>query len=404
MDNKDIKSPEKDQVEIEGEINTKKKTINREGSGLLTRWFEFLSRLGLSELSVRIGINVFSLGLIVSVVWLMSTFYRPNIQPQNIPSNETISPTPMAEVPTLPASMNTILPLTGISRQTSLHTNIPSRPRMETIKYTVQSGDSVFGIAEKFGLNPTTILWGNYSVLKDSPDSLRVGQELTILPTNGTYHQWQAGEGLTSVAKYYGVDPDTIVNYPANQLNPDTIGDYSNPNISAGTWLIIPEGKRDFVSWSAPVGMTRDNPAVAQVLGAGSCGMVTGGAIGTGGFIWPADRHYLSGNDFSPETNHSGIDISGSLGSPIYAADAGVIVYAGWNDWGYGYMIIIDHGNNWQTLYAHLSVINIECAQSVNQGDVIGAFGSTGNSTGPHLHFELMNTIYGKVNPWDYLP
>jgi murein DD-endopeptidase MepM/ murein hydrolase activator NlpD len=404
MDNKDIKSPEIDQVEIEGEIGNKKKSTNREEAGLLTRWFEFLSQLGLSELSVRIGVNVFSLGLIVSVVWLMSTFYRPNIQPQNTESNEIITPTPMAEIPTLPASLNSLLPLTGISRQTSLHTNIPSRPRMETIKYTVQSGDSVFGIAEKFGLDPTTILWGNYSVLKDSPDSLRVGQELTILPTDGTYHQWQAGEGLTGVAKYYGIDPETIVNYPANHLNPDTIGDYSNPDIPAGTWLIVPGGKRDFVSWSAPVGMTRDNPAVAQVLGAGSCGIVTGGAIGTGAFIWPADRHYLSGNDFSPQTNHSGIDISGSLGSPVYAVDAGVIVYAGWNDWGYGYMIIIDHGNNWQTLYAHLSVINIDCAQSVNQGDVIGAFGSTGNSTGPHLHFELMNTIYGKVNPWDYLP
>lgn len=404
MDNNDKKTPEFDQVEIDGDLNKKEQSVNHERPGIITRWFEFLARLGLSELSVRIGVNVISLGLIVTVVWLMSTFYRPNIQPQNRYSNVTSTPTALVEVPTLPASLDSILPLTGISRQTSLHTNIPSRPRLETIKYTVQSGDSVFGIAEKFGLNPTTILWGNYSVLKDSPESLRPGQELTILPTDGTYHQWQAGEGLTGVAKYYGVDPETIINYPANHLNPDAIGDLSNPNIPVGTWLIIPGGKREFVSWSAPVGMTRDNPAVAQVLGLGSCGVVTGGAIGTGAFIWPADRHYLSGNDFSPESNHSGIDISGGLGAPVYAADAGVIVYAGWNDWGYGYMIIIDHGNNWQTLYAHLSVINIECAQSVNQGDIIGAFGSTGNSTGPHLHFELMNTVYGKVNPWNYLP
>jgi len=404
MNSNEIKSPEDNQIEIDGEKKPQQKSTKSERPGFLTRWFEFLARLGLSELFVRIGVNVLSIGLIISVVWLMSTFYRPTIQPQKTDSLAIITPTALAIVPTIPVSQNSIPPLTGISRQTSLHTNIPARPRMETIKYTVQSGDSVFGIAEKFGLNPTTILWGNYSILKDTPDSLRIGQDLTILPTDGTYHQWQAGEGLTSVAKYYGVDPEAIVNYPANHLNLDTIGDYSNPNIPAGTWLIIPGGKREFVSWSAPVGMTRDNPAVAQVLGAGSCGMVTGGAIGSGSFIWPADRHYLSGNDYSPETNHRGIDISGNLGSPVYAADAGVIVYAGWNDWGYGNMIIIDHGHDWQTLYAHLSVINVNCSQSVNQGDVIGAFGSTGNSTGPHLHFEMMNTVYGKVNPWDFLP
>jgi murein DD-endopeptidase MepM/ murein hydrolase activator NlpD len=92
------------------------------------------------------------------------------------------------------------------------------------------------------------------------------------------------------------------------------------------------------------------------------------------------------------------------MGSPVYATDAGVIVYAGWNDYGYGNMIIIDHGHDWQSLYAHLSTINVVCSQSVGQGDIIGAFGSTGNSTGPHLHFELMNTIYGKVNPWNFLP
>jgi hypothetical protein len=227
---------------------------------------------------------------------------------------------------------------------------------------------------------------------------------LIILPTDGTYHQWQAGEGLNSVAKYYGVDPETIINYPENQLDPETIGDYANPNIQVGSWLVIPGGKREFISWSVPVGITRDNPAVAQILGVGSCGVVSGGAVGYGSFIWPADSQFLSGSDYYPETNHRGIDISGYLGSPIYATDAGVIVYAGWNDYGYGYMIIVDHGNDWQSLYAHLSTINVVCSQSVGQGDIIAAMGSTGNSTGPHLHFELMNTVYGKVNPWNFLP
>ena len=79
------------------------------------------------------------------------------------------------------------------------------------------------------------------------------------------------------------------------------------------------------------------------------------------------------------------------------------MVYAGWNDWGYGYVIVLDHGNGWQSLYAHLSAINVGCGQSVYQGGVIGAMGCTGNCTGSHLHFELMNDAYGKVNPLNYL-
>lgn len=403
--NNGLKSPENLQAETKGKNEPQENVTPIEPQGFFSKWFELLARLGLSELSVRIGVNVLSMGLIITVVWLMSTYYRPSIQPRTSSSTEPTSPTALPVVLPLPASLvDPVFPLTGITRKTSLHTSIPSRPRLETIKYVVQSGDSIFGIADKFGLNPSTILWGNYAVLKDTPHSLRIGQELNILPTDGTYHQWQAGEGLNGVAKGYGVDPETIVNYPGNNLNPDTIGDYANPNIPVDTWLIIPGGKREFIAWTAPIGVTRDNPAMAQIIGVGACGAVTGGAIGYGSFIWPANSHVLSGNDYSPETNHRGIDISGSMGSPVYATDAGVIVYAGWNDYGYGNMIIIDHGHDWQSLYAHLSTINVVCSQSVGQGDIIGAFGSTGNSTGPHLHFELMNTIYGKVNPWNFLP
>jgi murein DD-endopeptidase MepM/ murein hydrolase activator NlpD len=88
--------------------------------------------------------------------------------------------------------------------------------------------------------------------------------------------------------------------------------------------------------------------------------------------------------------------------------DAGVIVYAGWNDWGYGNLIIVDHGDtatgSWQSLYAHLDAVLVSCGQSVGQGELIGLLGSTGNSSGPHLHLELMNLEYGKVNPLNFLP
>jgi murein DD-endopeptidase MepM/ murein hydrolase activator NlpD len=120
-------------------------------------------------------------------------------------------------------------------------------------------------------------------------------------------------------------------------------------------------------------------------------------------FIWPANNHFLSGFDYSPSTNHSGIDIDGETGDPLNAADNGVVVYSGWNNWGYGNVVVINHGNGWQTLYAHLNAYNVSCGQSVWQGSVIGAIGITGNSSGSHLHYEMMYNGT-KVNPWDYLP
>ncbi len=91
------------------------------------------------------------------------------------------------------------------------------------------------------------------------------------------------------------------------------------------------------------------------------------------------------------------------MGNPIYAADSGVVVYAGWNDWGYGNVIVIDHGNGWQTLYAHLSQLYRRLRASVSQGASIAGMGSTGRSSGPHLHFELMNASGVRVNPWDFV-
>jgi murein DD-endopeptidase MepM/ murein hydrolase activator NlpD len=300
------------------------------------------------------------------------------------------------------ASVQEIAVANGIPRLALLHTNIPTRPREEIEIYTVEEGDTIFGIAEKFGLQPQTVLWGNYFTLLDNPSFLRPGEVLNILPTDGTYHKWSAGEGLNGVSEYYKVRPEDIINYPPNKLKAEEIGDFAHPNIKPDTWLIVPGGIREFVNWSAPR-ITRDDPSVAKVLGAGSCGPVTDGPIGTGGFIWPTNDHTLSGFDYSPQTNHFGIDLNGETGNPIYATDNGVIVYSGWNDWGYGYMVVIDHGNGWQSLYAHLSEIYAGCGEWINQGQTIALMGSTGRSSGSHLHFEMMSDSGGKVNPKDFL-
>jgi murein DD-endopeptidase MepM/ murein hydrolase activator NlpD len=192
------------------------------------------------------------------------------------------------------------------------------------------------------------------------------------------------------------------VNYPGNHLNAAELGDFALPNIAPGTLLIIPGGKGEFPDWRTPR-ITRENPAAAINVGPGACSGSYDGVMGTLNFVWPVSDRYLSGYDYNPEANHYGIDIHGEIGDPVSAADNGVVVYAGWNDWGYGEMIVIDHGQGWQTLYAHLSTVDVRCGQEVYQGDIIGTVGSTGNSSGPHLHFELRSDDYGRVNPWDFL-
>lgn len=371
---------------------------------------ERLSHAGLGESVYRLGTALLTIALILLAVVGMRLFYLHFQQTTVSKPNEAAL---AAEAPTpTPTAIPAIMPLFaanqpiyqyGIARLALIHTTIPSRPRTEIITYTIKTGDTIFGIADMFGLKPETILWGNYYTLTDDPHNIRPGVVLNIMPENGTYHRWSEGEGLNGVAHGYDVTPDIIVNWPGNHLNPATLGDYSHPNIEPGTMLFVPGGHRDFVTWSAPR-ISRDNPGVARILGPGSCGTIVDGAVGIGAFIWPTVNHFLSGYDYSPSTNHFGIDIAGALGNAVYASDNGVVVYAGWNDWGYGNVIVIDHDGGWQTLYAHLNSLNVGCGQSVYQGDVIGGIGSTGNSSGPHLHFEMLNESYGKVNPWNFLP
>jgi murein DD-endopeptidase MepM/ murein hydrolase activator NlpD len=286
----------------------------------------------------------------------------------------------------------------GINRLTDPQTFIPTRPREDVITYTVELGDNLFAIAEKFGLKPETILWGNFTILKDNPEILQPKQVLYILPVDGTYYQWQEGDNLDSVAAFFKVKAEDILNYPGNDIDLTTIAK-GEAEIKLGTWVIIPGGKRALKDWGPPA-ISRSNPAVARYYGPGSCGAIYEGAIGTGSFVWPTTEHLISGYTFS--AIHPAIDIGGQIGNAVYAADSGVVVYAGWSNYGFGNLIVIDHGNGWQTAYAHLSAFNVSCGQSVSRGIMIGALGSTGNSTGPHLHFEM--SINGaKVNPLDYV-
>ena len=259
----------------------------------------------------------------------------------------------------------------------------------------VAQGDSVFEIASKFNIKPETLLWANYDLLNDNPDTISIGMQLKVPPVDGVYYLAQQGDTLQSIAARFEAEVEDILNWAANQL------DLTAPVIQPETWVMVPGGQREFRQWIIPV-IPRGRAGVSKsVYGGGACEGSYDGAYGSGAFIWPAGNHYLSGNDYW--SGHLGIDIAAGEGSPIYAADSGVVVFAGWATGGYGYTVMIDHGNGYQTLYAHLSQVSASCGRSVSQGGTIGHSGSTGNSTGAHLHFEVRFNG-GFVSPWYVLP
>ncbi|MBG7610353.1 MAG: peptidoglycan DD-metalloendopeptidase family protein, partial [Anaerolineae bacterium] len=367
------------------------------------RFWEQLAQADLMEPAIKMGSFVLFLVLVVAVVWIMRSFYLETDLTSSAKNAQAVlaaplpTATPSGEISGLPSLTLSSNSLThGISRQKSLHTSIPSRSRVDVITYNVELGDSVFGIADKFGIKPETILWANTGTLQDNPHSLQPDQELNIMPVDGIYHKWSAGEDITKVAQYYGVEVLDIVQWPGNKFNLFDI-DLENLVIEAGTMLIIPHGQREMIDYGPPR-IPRDNPAVARTYGPGHCGTISTGVVGDGIFLWPTTEHWLSGYDYNPAANHAAIDISGDTGNPIWNIDDGVVVYAGWSYNGYGNLVVVDHGNGWQSLYGHVDAIYVTCGMSLFQGATIGTVGNTGNSSGSHLHFELM---YGtvKVNP-----
>jgi murein DD-endopeptidase MepM/ murein hydrolase activator NlpD len=259
------------------------------------------------------------------------------------------------------------------------YTIIPAeRPREEITTYAVKSGDTIFGIAYQFGIQPETIMWANGRFVEDNPDLLRVGQELIILPVDGVYHQVGKGDTVEKVAATFKTDPAAIINFPLNSLDPD------NPQLQIGQWLVVPGGSKPYVARQV---MAYAGPAP------------TGAQKGSGSFGWPVSGSISQGF----WGRHRAIDISTWEGAPVVAADSGYVVAAGWDDSGYGRMLLVDHGNGYQTLYAHLKVYYVKVGDSVAKGQKIGEVGTTGNATGPHLHLEIRQGDLQR-NPLGFLP
>lgn len=340
-------------------------------------WLTRLNLLSLIPAKINLELNVSELATPLPTVTV-----SPNtlLAPIPIPDNTD---------PTRNDTANTL------TRQAELHTDIPNRPRGDIQTYVIVSGDTLFGIADKYGLKPETLVWGN-PILKDNPHSLRPDQELRIPPVDGVLRDVQSSDNLDVLAKFYDVTIDDIIYWPGNNLDPD------DPKLTVGQLLMVPGGKREFVQLAIPQIVRSTRQALPLDAGAGACaGGYSGGAIGSGSFSWPVTTRYVVGNNYW--AGHLGLDLAASMGQSIFAADSGVVVFAGWNNWGFGQLVVIDHGNGWQTLYAHNSYVTVACGQSVSRGQVVAAGGSTGNSSGPHLHFE-MNYQGSRPNPFSYLP
>jgi murein DD-endopeptidase MepM/ murein hydrolase activator NlpD len=254
------------------------------------------------------------------------------------------------------------------TEDTNTQTLVSEKMRDTVLEYDVQEGDTVSSIAEKFGITEDTIRWQNNLASKNQ---IKVGQTLQILPVAGMSHKVQKGDTVYSIAKKYESSPQGIVDFPYNTFTNDETFE-----LAVGQVVIVPDGIKpeEKVYWSSTTRYNQLTPDAGTVVASGS-------------FVWPASGQISQRYAWY----HKGIDIANRAAPNILAADSGKVVMAGWPDgYGYGNRVLIDHGNGYRTLYAHLSSIYVVPGQSVARGAAIGKMGSTGRSTGVHLHFEII--------------
>jgi murein DD-endopeptidase MepM/ murein hydrolase activator NlpD len=262
----------------------------------------------------------------------------------------------------IPSELNELTPSSAVVTSLDLNeygvqTQRSDKPRDQVENYTVKEGDTLARVADKYGVSVDTIKWSND--LKR--DSLSIGQTLKIPPVTGIVHKVREGETVQSIAKKYKTESQKIVNFPFNDF-----ADLDTFALNVGQTLIVPDGVQP---QAAAIAFVAPPPIVAG---------------GTGQLLWPTSGIVTQ----YPVWYHNAFDIA-NPGSPgVMAADNGVVVLVEYLRYGYGQHIVVDHGGGLSTLYAHLSEIYVKSGDRVARGQVIGRMGSTGRSTGTHLHFE----------------
>ncbi|MDP3875296.1 MAG: M23 family metallopeptidase [bacterium] len=230
--------------------------------------------------------------------------------------------------------------------------------------YVVRQGDTLSEIAEMFGVSANTIVWAN-DIKKGS---IKEGQELVILPISGVRHVVKSGDTLKSIATKYKADLGDILSY--NGLASDT-------KIGSGDIVIIPDGV-----------ISATQVSLAKTSGSPTYPVYFGYYL----------RPIVGGRKTQGIHGNNGVDLAAPIYTPILASADGKVIVSrtgGYNG-GYGTYVVISHANGTQTVYGHMSVSNVSVGQNVGQGEVIGAIGITGNTSGPHVHFE----VRGAKNPF----
>lgn len=312
--------------------------------GRLQKYFFHLSMLGL------VGIGLISSGIFGSEAIVVKSF--PGVGEPDPTVIESFDPN-----------------ASGLSLKSLIDfkTSVSEKPRSEIIEYEVQDGDTLSSIAAKFNISQDTIKWANDM---ESKDTIKPGQKLKILPVSGVAYTVKPGDTLDSVASKFDTGSQGILDFPFNDVPDDQ-------KLQAGQLLIVPDGV-------PPESKATPKPKPVYVA---QGPQTTFSAPGGANFMWPTTFQMIS-TYFA--WWHPGIDMANRAAPPVQAAAGGTVIVAGWPDnYGYGNRVVIDHGNGYQTLYAHLSNIYVSVGQSVSRGQVVGQMGSTGRSTGTHLHFEI---------------
>lgn len=306
----------------------------------------------------------------------------------------------------------TIVVTTPTPTRVPLPTSTPTATPPPPETYAVKEGDTLLSVALEMGIDVDEMGCLIRPDFKPSAP-LVIGDRLFTLPEGVACHRTQVGDTQRSLATAYGIAADAIAADAWNDLDPA-------PDIplEPGRFVRIPVGVRRGFEPVLLVSSADQTPPFLRIMLQQPANSLPQDVLGTGGprrspstspvpaswpygsgrFLWPA-YGILSQ---SYRLDHRALDIAAPTGSPITASDRGVVLRAGWNNQGYGNFVIVDHNIDYITLYAHLDTILVTEGEVVAQGQVLGTVGSTGNSTGPHLHFEIRD--FGRLsNPLELL-